>query len=311
MREYLLNPLDSPLFWPAVRVLVVVLAIGLFAVVVVEWRSVRILHRRVLFQRWTVWAVIAPLYLAVVLSGSLTMLAFVTLLVGQAVREYGQLVGLPPLYRTVLLGMALLMGPLAILSPGAFFGVLPVLLIVATLQPLLTQDVRQGMRRLALAALGFAYLPLLLGHLLLIYVWLPGGPGILLVIGLSVALSDVGAFTMGKALGRHRLSPLVSPNKTWEGVLGNVFGAYLGTGLMAFALPADLPALVAFGLPLIVALGAVWGDLVESLLKREFGTKDSGAWLPGFGGLLDRVDSLIVVAPLTYHSLQLARAVTA
>lgn len=301
------NPLDSPLFQPTTWVVGGVLGVGLLALVIVERRSLGALHQRVMFQRWIVWAAIAPLYIVAALSGPLAMLAFVTLLVWQAVREYGRLVGLPRLYRAVLLTMALVMGPLAVWSPAAFFGALPLLLIVATLQPMLTQDVQEGMKRLAFAALGFGYLPLLLGHLLLIHVWVPGGPGVLLVLGLAVALSDIGAFSIGKLFGRHRLSPLVSPNKTWEGLLGNVLGAYLGTGMMAFALPSDLPALVALVLPLIVALGAVWGDLLESLLKREFGTKDAGAWLPGFGGLLDRIDSLIVVAPLTYYSLQLAR----
>jgi phosphatidate cytidylyltransferase len=59
-------------------------------------------------------------------------------------------------------------------------------------------------------------------------------------------------------------------------------------------------------LPLVVALGAVWGDLLESLMKREFGVLDAGTWLPGMGGLLDRIDSLIVVAPLAYYFLRLA-----
>ena len=57
-------------------------------------------------------------------------------------------------------------------------------------------------------------------------------------------------------------------------------------------------------LPLVVAAGAIWGDLLESLIKREFGVKDAGAWLPGFGGLLDRADSLVVTAPLLYHLLR-------
>jgi phosphatidate cytidylyltransferase len=185
----------------------------------------------------------------------------------------------------------------------AFFGALPLLLIVATLQPLLTQDVRAGMQRLALAALGFGYIPLLLWHLVLIHAWLPNGPAVLLIVALAVALSDVGAFVVGKRFGRHRLSPLVSPNKTWEGVIGNVVGAYVGAVSMSLLLPTGLAPALLLMLPLVVAAGAVWGDLVESLLKREFGTKDAGDWLPGFGGLLDRIDSLIVVAPLTYYLL--------
>jgi phosphatidate cytidylyltransferase len=281
-----------------------VLAAGLLLLLVFERHHLAELPRRTLVQRWAVWAVIAPLYSLAVLAGPAVMLGLLSLLVWQALREYAGLVGLPRLYRLSLLGLGLAMGPLALLAPDAFFQVLPIILLAATLQPLLTQDVRGGMRWLALAALGFAYLPLLLGHLLLIHVWLPGGPGLLLALGLAIALSDVGAFTCGRLFGRHRLSPLVSPNKTWEGVLGNLLGAYLGAGLMAFALPPGLPPALAAALPLVVALGAVWGDLIESLLKREFGTKDAGSWLPGFGGLLDRIDSLIVVAPLSYHLLR-------
>lgn len=84
-------------------------------------------------------------------------------------------------------------------------------------------------------------------------------------------------------------------------------GAYLGAGLLSFALPPELPVAMKLALPLVVAVGALWGDLVESALKREFGVKDAGTWLPGFGGLLDRVDSLIVVAPLVYHLVNLVR----
>jgi phosphatidate cytidylyltransferase len=295
------NPLASPLFVSTLSVLVGVLGVGFVGLLLAERHNLRKLHRSVLFQRWLVWACIAALYSLAVLSGSVAMLILVTLLVAQAVREYAGLVGLPPLYLAVLLAASVVMGPLAAWQPAAFFGILPLLLIAATLQPLVTQDVHGGMRWLAFAALGFAYLPLLLDHMLLIDVWLPGGPGLLLVLGLAIALSDVGAFTTGKAFGRHRLSPTISPNKTWEGAIGNVLGAYIGVGVMHFALPTDLPTPVALVLPLVVAVGCVWGDLIESLLKREFGTKDAGAWLPGFGGLLDRIDSLIVVAPLAYY----------
>jgi phosphatidate cytidylyltransferase len=120
-----------------------------------------------------------------------------------------------------------------------------------------------------------------------------------------VALSDNGAFAVGKLLGRHHLSPKLSPNKTWEGVAGNVLGAYLGTALMGFALPPEHHGFLLLLLPPIIAVGSLWGDLFESAIKREAGVKDAGTWLPGFGGLLDRIDSMILVAPLSYYFLRL------
>src|SRR4051812_10698378 len=300
----LVSPFADPLFWPAARTLGAVLLIGLLLVLAVERRHLTELPHRVMFQRWAVWAVIAPIYSLAVLSGHLAMLLLVGLIVWQGLREYGRLVALPRLYQTVLLASSILILPLTLVSPEAFFSTLPLLLVVATLQPLLTRNVEDGVRTLALAGFGFAYLPLLLGHLVLIHTWIPGGPGVLLVLALATALSDVGAFTVGKLFGRHPLSPVVSPNKTWEGVVGNVLGASLGTALMAFALPPSLSIGVVVCLPLVVAAGAVWGDLLESLIKREFGVKDAGAWLPGFGGLLDRADSLVVTAPLLYHLLR-------
>ena len=117
-------------------------------------------------------------------------------------------------------------------------------------------------------------------------------------------LSDVGAFTVGSLLGRHRLAPVLSPNKTWEGLGGNVVGAYAGLAVMQFALPDDSLWLILSTLPLVVAVGAIWGDLFESLIKREFAVKDAGSLLPGMGGLLDRLDSLIFVIPLGYYYLR-------
>ena len=297
----LASPLADPLFWPTALTLGSILGASLLLILLVERRHLHELPQRVLFQRWAVWAAIAPLFSLAVLGGQVPLLALTALIVWQGLREYARLVGLPPLYQTVLFGLGLLALPLTLLSPEALFSLLPIFLIVGTLQPLLTQDVQAGIRTFALAAFGFAYLPLLLGHLLLIHAWLPGGPGILLVVALATALSDVGAFTVGKLFGRHPLSPVVSPNKTWEGVIGNVVGAALGTLLLAFALPPTMPLWLSILLPVVVAVGAVWGDLLESLIKRELGVKDAGTWLPGFGGLLDRADSLVVTIPLIYH----------
>jgi phosphatidate cytidylyltransferase len=121
-----------------------------------------------------------------------------------------------------------------------------------------------------------------------------------LALGVACAFSDVGAFVVGRTFGRTPLAPRLSPNKTREGVVGNILGATLG-------LAAFVPALVpVFGWPFVLALvplvagGSLWGDLLESAAKREAGVKDAGAWLPGFGGILDRIDSLLITMALGF-----------
>jgi phosphatidate cytidylyltransferase len=301
------NPLDNVLLAPTVYRLGPILGVTLVVLLFAARHRLRHLWDNVLFQRWRTWAVIAPIYLLAILSGQVPTLLLVTFLTVQGLREYAQLVGLPTRYRYVLLAMGLLPAPMALLSLDAFYLLPPLLLIIATLQPLVFGDIRTGVRHLAFAALGWGYLAWFLAHLVLIHKYIEGGPGLLLAMGLAVGLSDVGAFVVGRALGRHPLAPRISPNKTREGTAGNLLGAYLGVGLLAFALPEARITMLVAALPFVIALGAVWGDLVESVIKREFETKDTGTWLPGFGGLLDRIDSLLLVAPLTYYVLRLIR----
>ena len=164
------------------------------------------------------------------------------------------------------------------------------------------------MRNLSFGALGFGYLPLLLGHGTLLARDIEGGGRLLFATGAAIAFSDIGAYVVGKSIGRRKLAPAISPNKTIEGTLGNLLGAIGAYLLFAPILPA-IPLPLAVALPVVVAVGAVWGDLFKSVLKREFGVKDAGAWLPGFGGILDRIDSFILVVPLVYYAFLLAQAV--
>jgi phosphatidate cytidylyltransferase len=295
------NPLVNPLFAGTLLAVGSSLSGGLALILASLRAQGRRLAGSLLFERWRVWAILAPLYTLALLAGPLPTLLLFAALIAQGLREYAALVGLPRSYRRVLLGCGLLAAPVAALSPAAFGALPPVLLVAATLQPLIWRS-GESVRHLVFAVFGWGYIAWFLAHGVLLYRLVPGGPGILLAIGVCTALSDVGAFVVGKALGRHKLAPELSPNKTWEGVGGNLLGAYLGGALSAFALPAGPLVWV---LPALVALGALWGDLLESSLKREFGVKDAGSWLPGFGGLLDRFDSLILVLPLVYYFLQL------
>ena len=107
---------------------------------------------------------------------------------------------------------------------------------------------------------------------------------------------DVGAYFTGRTVGGPKLAPAISPNKTWSGLLGGMVATTLFGGLWAWLLL--LPGALLWLAPLF-ALAAQAGDLFESWLKRRAGVKDSGSWLPGHGGALDRLDGLVVVAALT------------
>ncbi len=126
------------------------------------------------------------------------------------------------------------------------------------------------------------------------------GPGLVLFLLLLTELNDVAQYCWGKLLGRHRISPTVSPNKTIEGFVGGVattvpLAALLAPWLTPFSV---LDALLAGAL---IAVAGFFGDLSLSALKRDLGIKDSGNLLPGHGGILDRVDSLTYTAPLFFH----------
>jgi phosphatidate cytidylyltransferase len=298
------NPANNPLFATTVLVLGVLLLGSLLALVLVTRGNGAALSRSALFQRWRVWAIIAACYTLALFCGTLTTLVLVILLIVQGIREYARLVGLPGAYRRVLLIAGLITAPFAALSMDAFHLLVPLLLIMATLQPLFSPREGGSVRHLAFAVLGWGYLPFFLSHFVLLYRYIPGGLGILLALGLGTALSDVGAFVVGKRFGRRKLAPRVSPNKTWAGVGGNLLGAYLGVICMSYAVPAEVRTLLVLILPPVIAVGALWGDLLESSIKREFKTKDAGTWLPGFGGLLDRIDSLIMVVPLAFYLLR-------
>lgn len=260
---------------------------------------------RVVLRRWLTWIVLASLWALACLAGPLATAVLLTALALVGLREFGALTALPASHRALLAAGAVLAGGLALAGTAALLAMIPLLLLVGSLQPVVAVDVRNGMRHLAFGALAFGYLPLLLAHGTLIAREAPSGGVVLFVIGVAVAFSDIGAYVVGRSFGRHLLTPALSPNKTIEGLAGNLIGASVGYAIFLPVLPALAPAVLA-GLVVVVAVGAVWGDLFESALKREFEVKDTGAWLPGFGGILDRIDSLILVLPLSYYLLRAA-----
>jgi len=145
-------------------------------------------------------------------------------------------------------------------------------------------------------ALGYIALPMSLLNCIMSIT----APRLLLGMFIFIWLYDTGAYCVGMLLGKHRLFERISPKKSWEGVIGGIAACVLGAFATHYYLDEffQVPDLGTWvGLSVIVAVFATFGDLVESLIKRTVGVKDSGNILPGHGGILDRIDSLLLVAP--------------
>ena len=156
---------------------------------------------------------------------------------------------------------------------------------------------------LGTTVLGFVYLPMTLQYLIVIPQHY-GMTALLYVIAL-VKVSDMGGFAFGKAFGRHKLCPSISPNKSWEGLAGSLFASSLVSCLFRPVTHLAFPQAILFGV-LAAAVGTL-GDLVESRFKRECGVKDSATFMPaGMGGFLDMFDSLVFAPAMMYPLLRLA-----
>ncbi len=162
------------------------------------------------------------------------------------------------------------------------------------------RDLQRVTVHLGVVFFGFLYLPLLLAHLCLLRELAFGREWIFLVLVVIMA-GDTAAYFTGSAIGRRKLYPAISPNKSIEGAAGGLAGSLLGAfaASLTFFPALTVSDVLFFGL-LVGAAGQV-GDLFESMLKRSYGVKDSGTIIPGHGGILDRLDSLLFAFPLAFY----------
>jgi len=302
--------LHDPVFHAYVLIVLISLAAG--GAVLAFLRFISKKESASMFKTYWSWIFIAGIGLIVVFLGRIPTIVGVTFLAIYAFKEFARASGL---YRDwwmagavyagiITVGIASLVSPPRGEEPGTgwygFFVAVPVFAIALILLiPILRNRARGELQRMSLAIVGFIYIGWMFGHLGFL-ANARNAYGFVCFIIFATGVSDVAAFTFGKIFGRHPLRSEISPNKTWEGALG------------AFAVAMILPWLLRFSFPffgtreliltgLIVGIGGQLGDLSISVIKREIGTKDMAATIPGHGGILDRIDSLIYVAPLFMH----------
>ena len=194
-------------------------------------------------------------------------------------------------------------------------GIFAVLLLALLGRRVFTHPAAPSFSMVGHTMLGVLYVSWLLGFMLKIYFFAEqAGAGFepgycLLFFILTTKCSDIGAYSLGSLIGRHKMIPSVSPAKTWEGFVGAILFSTAAALLMAHYWGVDkldgMTLTHAAVLGPVLAIGAVLGDLVESVFKRDSGVKDSGSFFPGIGGILDLLDSLLFNAPLMFLYLRL------
>ncbi|MCP4574282.1 MAG: phosphatidate cytidylyltransferase [bacterium] len=185
-------------------------------------------------------------------------------------------------------------------------------LLLIMIRELMRRDMSHSLVHIGVTLFGIMYVGWLGSHLVMLRE-LPASRGGADVIGAHMVFyaalvtwaTDTGAYLAGVAFGRHKLLPRVSPNKTVEGALGGLVGASLVGWFCAKTFAVFITPLVGGVLGLAAGMLAQLGDLVESLLKRDAGTKDTAELLPGHGGILDRFDSLLFTVPVIYYYFRL------
>lgn len=277
--------------------------------------------RQRIISTFCLWALVVG---CVVFFGTTGAVWFITVVAVLTQREFYQMVhrmGLDPFDKLgMTLGALIMLAPFyaekllpaapELAAPGTFMALAAV---VFALRILGERQAHNRVETLAWSLFGVIYVPFMLSYLVRIAV-LPGPDvksGLMLMIWL-IAVSkfcDVGALLSGLAFGRNKMAPGISPKKTWEGAVGGVLisagvGATLAWSLARFY-PANFTPLVAALVAAPVAMLAIVSDLIESVIKRRADTKDTGATIPGIGGMFDLSDSLILTAPVGYIAFAL------
>lgn len=252
------------------------------------------------------WAVIVPLVIGPILLGAFWAMLMVLVLGLLGYLEFARITGL---FRDRLVSCSVILGIFAVGFAvldhwyGLFVTIAPLGVITIAAAGVLSDRPKGYVQRVALGVLGFLLFAVCLGHLGYLgnsTVYRP----LMILLLLVVSLNDIYAYITGKLFGKRKLCPNTSPNKTIAGALGAVLLTTLtvvglGAMLLDFAENMRWPHLILFGI--MISVCGQLGDLVLSSIKRDIGLKDTGTLLPGHGGVLDRLDSLLLTAPTVFH----------
>lgn len=285
------------------------LILGGYAVILLIMTLIlKLKHKPVkkMWARYFAWFLIIPPILIPLLYSTIIFQAVIFIISIFAYREYANVVGLwKDKYYSIFcyLGITATFVPVFI-SRFGFFQVMPIYLVVFSLLiPIMRGEFEHMIQKACLAILGVIYFGWFFAHIAYMKN-LDNGIAYIFFLLILTEVNDASAYIFGKLFGKNKLLPKISPNKTNEGLLG---GLLVVVGLSFFLKPItpQFHPLHRIIFATIISVGGTCGDLVMSFIKRDLQIKDFGRILPGHGGLMDRFDSVVFVAPLFFHIVNL------
>lgn len=256
-------------------------------------------------QRWLTGIVLAAALLSIIFFGDVELLtAAIALFVVGGVWEYNSIVFGKGFLKEKVESIIFAILIVAVVYTGntQLLAALIALMIMSVFIVFLwrVNETNFDVSSVAKVIFGMVYIPLLASHFILLRKLESGVYWIILVLVIAI-IGDTVALYVGKSIGKRKLIPLVSPGKTVEGTLGLIAGATAAACLFGYLLLPSVPFIHFLILGFVGGIIGQLGDLCESAIKRNYGRKDASSLLPGHGGLMDRMDSLIFVAPFVYY----------
>jgi|TARA_Y100000310_G_scaffold101957_1_gene100104 phosphatidate cytidylyltransferase len=303
-----INPLTNPILFQTINRFVLIFLAGLVLIFLLNRFQIKGIWKNNLGKRYISWLVISIVYLTAIFFGGYPALFFLLGIMVFAIWEVSKLANLPKAYTTTLYLLAIISIYTTSFYPKNFY-MLPLFYFIILSIVAINSNKSKGLPDLTLALFTSIWIIFALSHFILLGHLnnsIDNTKSLLILVAITVALADIGAYVVGKLfsktkLNKYKIADKISPNKTYPGVLGNILGAGIGIAVMYFAIASYTSIFNLAILAILIGTFGVVGDLTESLFKRNYNAKDSSQLIPGHGGILDRIDSLLRVIIVVYY----------
>ncbi len=310
----IINPLNNPIFYDLIKRFIILFLCGFFLILLLKKFRLKHLWESNLGKRYISWFFLGIIYLIGILYGGYFSLTFLFILMILAIYEVGKITKMKKNFIYSLYILSFISIYVASFHPDTFY-MLPILYFSVFGMLSIRQNDEKGLFDLMLAFFVSIWIIFALCHLILLGhlnnsldfdLGITSTKSLLFLVGFCVALADIGFYIAGKGftnsfLDKYKIANKISKNKTYIGVSGGIVGAGIGIAIMYFVVKSYFSIYELIILAFLIGIFATIGDLMESLFKRYFDRKDSSRLIPGHGGILDRIDSLLRVIIIVYY----------